>query len=86
MVTSVSGKTFQKLEIKKFQMCLKLHHLFQISYKIDTVSPDFPFHNICISAREKYKTQSTYETLLIYEPKISQDRIISILKGWKEED
>lgn len=53
MVTSLSGKTFQKLEIKKFQMCLKLHHLFQISYKIDTVSPDFPFHNVCISAHEK---------------------------------
>ena len=65
-------------------MCLKLHHLFQISYKTDTVSPDFPFHNICISAYKKNnKTQSTYETLLIYEPRISQDRIISILKGWK---
>lgn len=63
-----------------FQTCLKLHHLFQISYKIVTLCLDFPSHNICIFAHEKNTKLSSdlWNSPLWQAQEISRQNYITI--------
>lgn len=79
-------KNCKTKRLKIFPMCLKWYHLFQSSYKMSSYVLTFVFITLLfLNMRKIQNSVLTYETLLYFEPWISQDKIISVLgAGWRE--
>lgn len=79
IVKFLSRKTFQNLESKHIPAVFKkLYHLFQISYKNDTLSPDLPFHNIYIFTHKKNRKLGLMKLFPIMSQDTSGQNYINI--------